>query len=43
VQANNLAVFAKERNMWMDPEFNSGTYQDDVPNAIFQFGVSASF
>jgi hypothetical protein len=43
VQANNLAVFVKERNMWMDPEFNSGTYQDDVPNAIFQFGVSASF
>jgi len=43
VQANNLAVFAKERNMWMDPEFNSGTFQDDVPNAILQFGVSASF
>lgn len=45
VQANNLAVFTNktDRNMWMDPEFNSGTYQDDVPNAIFQFGVSASF
>lgn len=43
VQANNPFVFTKEKNMWMDPEFNSGTYQDDVPNATYLFGVSASF
>ncbi|WP_161993898.1 SusC/RagA family TonB-linked outer membrane protein [Cyclobacterium xiamenense] len=42
-QANNLFVFTREKNTWMDPEFNSGTYQDDVPHSIFQFGVSASF
>ncbi|HSI76472.1 MAG TPA: TonB-dependent receptor [Lunatimonas sp.] len=42
-QANNLFIFTKEKNTWMDPEFNSGTYQDDVPHSIFQFGVSASF
>lgn len=42
-QANNVYVFTKEKNVWMDPEFNSGTYQDDVPHSIIQFGVSASF
>ncbi len=43
LQANNPFVFTKEKNIWMDPEFNSGTYQDDVPNAVYSFGVSASF
>lgn len=43
LQANNLAVFAKEKGIWMDPEFNSGTYQDDVPNSTYLFGISASF
>ncbi len=43
LQANNLKVFAKDKNIWMDPEFNSGTYQDDVPNSTFLFGISASF
>jgi hypothetical protein len=43
LQANNPFVFTKEKNIWMDPEFNSGTYQDDVPFATYLFGVSASF
>ncbi len=43
LQGNNLAVFSKDKNIWMDPEFNSGTYQDDVPNATYLFGISASF
>jgi TonB-dependent starch-binding outer membrane protein SusC len=43
VQANNPFIFRKEKNIWMDPEFNSGTYQDDVPFATYLFGVSASF
>jgi len=43
LQANNPFIFMKEKNIWMDPEFNSGTYQDDVPNAVYSFGVSASF
>jgi hypothetical protein len=43
LQANNPFVFTKEKNIWMDPEFNSGTYQDDVPYATYLFGVSASF
>ncbi len=43
VQANNPYVYTKEKNIWMDPEFNSGTYQDDVPHASYLFGVSASF
>jgi TonB-linked SusC/RagA family outer membrane protein len=43
VQANNPFVFTKNNNYWMDPEFNSGTYQDDVPFASYIFGVSASF
>jgi TonB-dependent starch-binding outer membrane protein SusC len=43
LQANNAFLFTKEKNIWMDPEFNSGTYQDDVPNATYIFGVTASF
>ncbi len=43
LQANNPKVFTKDKGIWMDPEFNSGTYQDDVPNATYLFGISASF
>ncbi len=43
VQANNPAVFVKDKKMWMDPEFNSGTYQDDVPYSTYIFGVNVSF
>jgi hypothetical protein len=43
LQANNPYVYTKHKNYWMDPEFNSGTYQDDVPNATYLFGVNLSF
>jgi len=43
LQANNPKLWTKEKGIWMDPEFNSGTYQDDVPNATYIFGISASF
>ena len=43
LQGNNLYVLTKDKNIWMDPEFNSGTYQDDVPYATYLFGVTASF
>lgn len=43
VQANNPYLYVKNKNMWMDPEFNSGTYQDDLPNSTFIFGVNLSF
>lgn len=43
LQANNPYVYTKEKNIWMDPEFNSGTYQDDVPFATYIFGINLSF
>jgi len=43
VQANNVFLFTGEENIWMDPEFNSGTYNDDVPNSTYLFGVNLSF
>ena len=43
LQTNNPFVFTKEKSIWMDPEFNSGTYQDDVPFATYIFGITASF
>lgn len=43
VQANNPFVYTRESNIWMDPEFNSGTYQDDVPYATYLFGLNVSF
>lgn len=43
VQANNPYLYVKNRTMWMDPEFNSGTYQDDLPNSTYIFGVNLSF
>lgn len=42
-QAENPFVFTKEKNIWMDPEFNSGTYQDDVPFSTVRFGLNLSF
>lgn len=43
LQANNPFVYTKHKNYWMDPEFNSGTYQDDVPYATYLFGINLSF
>lgn len=43
LQATNPFLLTKENNIWMDPEFNSGTYQDDVPNSTYSFGVNLSF
>lgn len=43
IQANNPFVFVKDRIMWMDPEFNSGTYQDDVPFSTYIFGLNLTF
>jgi TonB-linked SusC/RagA family outer membrane protein len=43
IQANNPLVITRDNNIWMDPEFNSGTYQDDVPFATYLFGVNLSF
>ncbi|HEU5148243.1 MAG TPA: SusC/RagA family TonB-linked outer membrane protein, partial [Chryseosolibacter sp.] len=42
VKADNPLLFTKEKNVWMDPEFNSGTYQDDVPFSTVMFGVNLS-
>ena len=43
LQASNPFIFMKNKDHWMDPEFNSGTYQDDVPFATYMFGISMSF
>ncbi|HZL09689.1 MAG TPA: TonB-dependent receptor [Prolixibacteraceae bacterium] len=43
IQGSNLALFTKENNIWMDPEYNSGVYQDDVQNSTYVFGVNLSF
>ena len=43
VQANNPYLFVKNRIMWMDPEYNSGTYQDDLPYSTYSFGVNVAF
>lgn len=42
IKADNPLLFTKEKNVWMDPEFNSGTYQDDVPFSTVMFGVNLS-
>lgn len=42
LKADNPLLFTKEKNAWMDPEFNSGTYQDDVPFSTVMFGVNLS-
>ncbi len=41
VQVNNPFVFTKYHGM--DPEYNSNTYIDDVPNTIFTFGLNLGF
>jgi hypothetical protein len=43
VQANNPYLYVKNKIMWMDPEFNSGTYQDDLSNSTYILGVNLSF
>jgi TonB-linked SusC/RagA family outer membrane protein len=42
VKADNPFVFTTDKNIWMDPEFNSGTYQDDVPYSTVLFGINLS-
>lgn len=42
LQADNPFLFTKEKNIWMDPEFNSGTYQDDVPFSVVRVGLNLS-
>ena len=43
IQANNPYLFVKNRIMWMDPEYNSGTYQDDLPYSTYIFGLNLTF
>jgi TonB-dependent starch-binding outer membrane protein SusC len=43
VQADNPYFYVKERNIWMDPEFNSGTFQDDVPFSTVLLGLNLAF
>ncbi len=43
VQADNPFLFVKDRVIWMDPEFNSGTYRDDLPSNTFILGVNIAF
>lgn len=43
LQANNPILIVKDRIIWMDPEYNSGTYQDDLPYSAYIFGVNLSF
>ena len=43
LQATNPFYYTKESNIWMDPEFNSGTYHDDVPHAVYSLGLNLSF
>lgn len=42
LKADNTLLLTKDQNIWMDPEFNSGTYKDDVPFSIVMFGVNLS-
>lgn len=43
VQADNPYFYVKERNIWLDPEFNSGTFQDDVPFSTILLGLNLAF
>ncbi len=43
VQADNPFLFVKDRVMWLDPEYNSGSYNDDLPATTFILGVNLSF
>lgn len=42
LKADNALLFTREKNIWMDPEFNSGTYQDDVPFSTVMIGLNLS-
>ncbi len=42
LKADNPLLFTPVKYAWMDPEFNSGTYQDDVPFSTIAFGVNFS-
>jgi TonB-dependent starch-binding outer membrane protein SusC len=42
LKADNALLFTREKNIWMDPEFNSGTYQDDVPFSTVMVGLNLS-
>jgi TonB-linked SusC/RagA family outer membrane protein len=41
IQVNNPFIFTKYHGL--DPEFNSSTYIDDVPNAVYTFGINIGF
>ncbi len=43
VQADNPFLFVKDRVMWLDPEYNSGSYNDDLPATTYIMGVNLSF
>ncbi|UZR98473.1 SusC/RagA family TonB-linked outer membrane protein [Chondrinema litorale] len=43
VQADNPFVFVKDKQIWLDPEFNSGSYNDDLPFSTYMIGVNLSF
>ncbi|MBI1301532.1 MAG: SusC/RagA family TonB-linked outer membrane protein [Alphaproteobacteria bacterium] len=43
IQADNPYFHVSERNIWMDPEFNSGTFQDDVPFSTILLGLNLAF
>ncbi len=43
LQADNPYVFVKDRILWMDPEYNSGTYRDDLPSSTYMFGINVTF
>jgi TonB-linked SusC/RagA family outer membrane protein len=41
VQVINPFVFTKYKSL--DPEYNSATYIDDVPNSVYTFGINLGF
>ncbi|XOV91638.1 MAG: SusC/RagA family TonB-linked outer membrane protein [Bacteroidota bacterium] len=43
VQADNPILIVKDRVMWLDPEYDSGTYRDDLPSTTFILGVNLAF
>ena len=43
IQVDNPYFYVNERNIWMDPEFNSGTFGDDVPFSAILFGLNLAF
>jgi len=41
IQVTNPFVFTKYKSL--DPEYNSSTYIDDVPNSVYTFGLNLGF